>query len=714
MFFNLTWRNAKRNRNDNLIYFLTMVTAVITFYIVLSLSEQDVIRFLQEIESAAVDRLLSTMIPVVYLCALLFVFFLAFLANRYQLECRSKELGLYLLFGMKKKRLFFQLIVEGLITSILALAIGIVFGIFLSEIISLTTVRLVGQDIIAHQFCFSISAVIFTAIGFFTIQFIALFILGGRLFRKEVYQLLYGEIAKKQRIGNLFGNIFTFLLGVIVLLSAYWIVLRFFWVAGGAMLLLAVILGICGTMLFIRGLSRILSLLARKVKGNTTKGLYIFTLRQLQENIVNKFISVSVSSILMMLTIMLVADGTVTIITNIEQLDRGASVYDFTVTGDNQLAENYLSSETMAPYVDKLNPMETGMMKRPGSETMGSFIDWSIFRSEVVHYLPPDVADPVTIGTTSYEIGADQPAALNILALIDTSGDTPALLPASSYNRLLAAAGEKEVALKNNEVILYLNPDFFGAAQEDVISMTNQIITQSQGSSLLSIDGKSMSLVPYVPMKGLTADENVKIVTALVVPDSLFSSYVNPESYSVYWNFCIPQKLVETSGLLNSIMEVSQFVKTTGLNYESYLNNFGRQLFYVVSSSYTTLYMGLMLLIISCALLALQFLSQVQVTKERYLTLFMLGARHEQIKKSIYQQVFWYFLLPLLLACVSGGVGILAMQTYLHPIMQRNSSFYALLAIIMGIVVLVLTIYAITVALTVNREVEKLKWKPNN
>lgn len=55
-----------------------MVTAVITFYIVLSLSEQDVIRFLQEIESAAVDRLLSTMIPVVYLCALLFVFFLLF------------------------------------------------------------------------------------------------------------------------------------------------------------------------------------------------------------------------------------------------------------------------------------------------------------------------------------------------------------------------------------------------------------------------------------------------------------------------------------------------------------------------------------------------------------------------------------------------------------------------------------------------------------
>ena len=60
MFFNLTWRNAKRSRSENLIYFLTMITAVAMFYIVLSLGQQDVIRFLSEIESDAVERLLTT------------------------------------------------------------------------------------------------------------------------------------------------------------------------------------------------------------------------------------------------------------------------------------------------------------------------------------------------------------------------------------------------------------------------------------------------------------------------------------------------------------------------------------------------------------------------------------------------------------------------------------------------------------------------------
>ena len=112
MFYKLAWRNSKRSRNENLIYFFTMVIAVAAFYIILSLKEQDVIRFLGEIESDAVQRLLTNLMPTVYFCVLLFVFFLVVFANKYQLECRSRELGLYLMFGMTKKHLFIQIMVE--------------------------------------------------------------------------------------------------------------------------------------------------------------------------------------------------------------------------------------------------------------------------------------------------------------------------------------------------------------------------------------------------------------------------------------------------------------------------------------------------------------------------------------------------------------------------------------------------------------------------
>jgi len=53
-----------------------MVIAAAAFYIILSLKEQDVIRFLGEIESDAVQRLLTNLMPTVYFCVLLYFFFL--------------------------------------------------------------------------------------------------------------------------------------------------------------------------------------------------------------------------------------------------------------------------------------------------------------------------------------------------------------------------------------------------------------------------------------------------------------------------------------------------------------------------------------------------------------------------------------------------------------------------------------------------------------
>lgn len=302
--------------------------------------------------------------------------------------------------------------------------------------------------IISHQSSFSVSAVVWTVLGFMLVQAIALFILGGRLCRQEIHQLLYGEIAKKQKVGKTGGSIVTLILGTVLLLFAYWLVLNHFMAAGGAMLFLAVLLGIMGTILFIRGLARLLSLLAGSNKKKSTQGLYTFTLRQLQENIVNKFVSISVASLLMMLTIMLIADGSVRIMSSSDQLTRGASVYDFTISGEDQTVEQYLTSEKMAPYVSHVNRMETGVMKRPDGG-LSSYMDWSLLRREIVHALPSNVEDPATQGAVSYEIDADNPAALNLLALIDTSGSAPYLLRASSYNQLLEASGEDTLTLND-------------------------------------------------------------------------------------------------------------------------------------------------------------------------------------------------------------------------------------------------------------------------
>lgn len=710
MFFNIAWRNSKRSRSENLIYFMTMVTAVAAFYIVLSLGEQDVIRFLSELESDAVERLLTNLLPTVYVCALLFVFFLVVFANKYQLECRSRELGLYMLFGMTKPRLFKQIMAEGLITSVIALVGGLVCGGFLSEMISLATARLVGQGIIAHQSSFSLSAVILTIFGFLMIQSIALFILCGKLFYKEIYQLLYGETAKKQRKGSTSGSLMSLVAGIAALLTAYWLVIKHFTAADGKMIFVAVLSGMIGTILFIRGVARLLSIAAASVRSRATDGLYIFTMRQLHENVVYKYVSISVASILMMLTIMLIANGSATIMSSGNQLTRGDSVYDFTIMGGEHHVEESLSGGQMQAYVSDLNRMEAGNMKRPDSEGITSLVDWSVLRKEIVNNLPQGVIDPITQGAVSYEFGADQPEALNLLGFIDTGSSSPYLIPLSSYNRLLETAGEETIQLGNNEAVYYLNPDFLGNAQADTVALLDRIAgnAQKKNRPLISIDGTPFILVPAVPMKGLTADENVRILTALIVSDEVYYSYVDPDTSMVYWNFCIPDDLVKEKGLMLSVMEARDLLKPSGLYCESYLDNFGRQLFYLISGSYTTLYMGFMLLIIACALLALQFLTQMQSTQSRYLTLSILGARREQIRRSVNQQVLWYFMLPLLLACVSGAVGLYAMQLHLYSGSARMEQSYPLLIVMAMVVTLVIVVYGVAVARTANHEIGKV------
>ena len=86
----------------------------------------------------------------------------------------------------------------------------------------------------------------------------------------------------------------------------------------------------------------------------------------------------------------------------------------------------------MQPYVADLSRMETGTMKRPASVKANSFIDWSGLREQVVLNLPPEVEDHVTQGATSYELGTHQPAALNLLGYIDTTGASPFLIPVST------------------------------------------------------------------------------------------------------------------------------------------------------------------------------------------------------------------------------------------------------------------------------------------
>jgi putative ABC transport system permease protein len=289
----------------------------------------------------------------------------------------------------------------------------------------------------------------------------------------------------------------------------------------------------------------------------------------------------------------------------------------------------------------------------------------------------------------------------------------PTLITESSYNRLLQAAGEAPLDLQSDEVAFYLNPDFYPLDDQEAVALFNGITqtSASNGAALLTLEDQPMQIVPLPPMYGLVTDASITQVFALIVPDALYESLVDPSNRNRYWNFCIPAALEETEGLMAPIAAASELLSASGLEYESYLQNFGRQLFYAVAGSYTLLYTGFIFLIIACTVLALQFLTQMRQTKMRYLTLSMLGAERAQMRRSMRQQVAGQFLLPLALACVSGVVGVRAMLSLFSAHLSNSDLLLPVALAFVCVVILVEVLYAVSVARTATHELDKLQWK---
>ncbi|MDR3053144.1 MAG: ABC transporter permease [Coriobacteriales bacterium] len=711
MFFKLAYQNAKRSRQENLIYFFTLVIAVASFYIILALENQDVIIYLRTFESEAVEKLFALM-PVLYVIALLLIAFLVLFANRYQLDRRSREFGLYMVLGMRRRKLFLQLVTEGAISSCFALVGGIVVGGILSELVSLVTARLVGQGIIGHQLSFSLSAAGCTALAFLVIQCFVSLALGLRMFSRELHELLYGRMSKKQARGTTRGNITTLLVGLVLLGASYTIVLNHFTLAQEqlmfmATMLVAVLLCCIGTLLVIRGSARLIGLVAGSKRSSQTRGLRSFTLRQFQEFIANKPLSITASALLVFFAIVFLAAGASLILSS--GRTEAFSVYDLTVMGEDQKVQAALASAELSPYVAELNRMELGYLVHTVKDDRPVVdLDWSGLREKLVAALPAGIPDPGP-QQNGYSMLSEDPWELNLLKNLDSRMMIPDLIPQSSYNRLLEAAGLEPLNLASDEATFYFNPQFYPAGQALGGTGLDSLLRETQGDAQapLRIGTHPLRLAPLPAMKALVADSLFGLAFAIIVPDALFDEQVDPANISVYWNFCIPQALEDEQGLLVPIKAASALLKSSGLAFESYLQNFGRQLFYVIAGSYTLLYLGFLFLIIGSTVLALQFLTQMRQARARYLTLSMLGAKRAQLRRCLHSQVAAYFLLPLALAIASGTVGVWVLLGFMLSLADYGSQLYASAAAVAGVVILIELLYAVAVAKTATHALER-------
>ncbi|MFD5173606.1 FtsX-like permease family protein, partial [Bacillus mycoides] len=104
---------------------------------------------------------------------------------------------------------------------------------------------------------------------------------------------------------------------------------------------------------------------------------------------------------------------------------------------------------------------------------------------------------------------------------------------------------------------------------------------------------------------------------------------------------------------------------------------------------YIGIYIGIVFLITSMAVLALQQLSEASDSIERYKALKRIGANERMINKTIFMQTGIYFSLPVILALIHSVVGIKMMSDTISNVYKLDITFSALMTAFIFIIVYV-------------------------
>lgn len=630
MFSELVKRNSRRSRRENGLFFASLLIAIIAFYIILSLSHQDVMVFLKTMESDAVNRLL-TLVPALYVMTLCILFFLVYYANRFQLARRRHEFGVYLMLGMQRRTLFGMLLAEDLHSSVIALAIGLPAAVLISELISLVTARLVGLGIVGHRFALSLPAIGWTAAGFLAIKLLASLILSGKIVREEIGALLTEtpEGTKRQRPAAVYAA--ALVLGAALLAGAYTSAIRGYAWSSLRYMAGTLALGMAGTLLLFYGLRVIIDRLARR--GDRAGKLRVFNFRQVEETVIHRSGTLAISSLLILAALCCFGAGVATARSSRAE----THTLDYTFSTDSKSADTV--RETLTAH---------GL-----DSAFSDIFEMRIGRVRTSTDYQNTVKFPALQRTIDAMPVSDERQQLQYM--LEAVG-YPHLIALSGYNRLLAAAGLPELTLADDEAAVYCDSEVSLASRTALI---NRLIAED---SAIMIDGAPFTLVGQVQSVSVVTDRSITMSFALIVPDAAFDHYTQGD-YDVYLDAVLAPSVTEGKSLMRAIADMNAQLDPLGLKYESYLQNLGRELFYIVAASYLTIYLAIIFLVVANTIIGVQFLMGQQKAARRYRTLVRLGAEHDTLCRAAKAQINWYFGLPVGVAAVSSAFGVRALFT---------------------------------------------------
>lgn len=638
MLFKISLKNIRKSLKDYTVYFFTLILGVAIFYVFNAIDSQSVMLDVRE-NMMDIIKLMNDMLSGVSVFVSCILGFLIIYASRFLIKRRNKEFGIYLTLGMSKRKISAILFFETLLIGIVSLVAGLVIGTILSQFMSVIVANMFDADMTKFKFIFSMKACVKTLI-YFAIMYVLVMIFNTfSISRCKLIDLLNaGKKTEKVTMKNPVVCTIVFVIGVGILSYAYWMVTR------GVRTLntfdkigVPIALGCVATFLIFWSVSGFMIRIFTSIKSVYYKGVNSFVLRQFCSKINTTVFSTTVICIMLFITISVLSAA-------LSMKDSLSKDLDSMCPVDVQLAkysydamsEAYATSQDMNEKdremleESKLSIIET--LNNSGFDAQKYFkdvVEYNIYNTGLT------VKDTLgDINTDDYQFMADT------IMPVMTIGD---------YNSVARLYGNSTYELNDDEYIIV-------ADYKNMVMIRNQALKKG---ITLSVNGKE-----YKPRYSECMDGFVQIGVQnmndgiLVVPDNAVKpQQVRNMGLSADYRADTKEERYSIETQLDNLMKNISF-QTSFISWNSRIDLAESSVGLGALATFIALYLGIIFLISSAAILALRELSDSADNKERYGMLRKLGVDERMIDMALFKQIGIFFAFPLILALIHSVFGI--------------------------------------------------------
>ena len=646
MLFKLSLKNIRKSFKDYAIYFMTLILGVTIFYMFNSIESQEAMMQVNQSQKMIIE-LMTQLIGFVSGFVAIILAFLIIYANNFLIKRRKKEFGIYMTLGMGKRQISKILLFETILIGIISLGIGLVIGIFGSQLMSILVSKLFEVDMTEFQFIFSKDAFVKTCIYFALMYFAVMIFNTISVSRYKLIDLL--NAAKKNEkviIKNPIICTIIFLLSCGVLGYAYYIVsAKAYTLTSFSKIWPILVMGTVATLLLFWSLSGLMIKLIQFRKKTYLKDANMFVLRQINNKINTTVVSMTVICLMLFITITILSTALSIKNTMTRELVEMTPV-DINLYKTASLPERYVNRYGEEIVYTKEQIEDSQESVQYTLENAG--LDMNLLKDvvEISTYTSPNLTWETYLKDVFDEVKAQFPG----LAY----GTPELIVKESEYNKVAKLYGLEEFHLNDNEYVMLCDFD-------NMVNIRNK---ELQIDGIITLCGKEYTpkykecKSGYIMMS--TSHTNTGII---LVPDScpLTQDMQEQQILIANYNATTDEQKQEIENLfVNDDSFLIQNLDKSGIDLEgaTRISIYDGSVGIATIIVFLAIYLGIIFLISSSAVLALKQLTESSDNKLRYSILRKIGADDRMINHSLFLQIGIFFAFPIIIAIIHSIFGI--------------------------------------------------------